>query len=84
MTIPALTTSSQSGPSGEIAKVNMYKYKEVSDSEVIWAAFLAAEQTFDNTVIEYTDGKQNSQCDAISNVTIKSGKVNTIQVSQGK
>lgn len=80
MTITAKTTSSMSGPSGDLTKVNMYKYKTVSDNEVIFAAFLA-EQTFgSDAIIEYTDGSKTSQSTSAANLTIKGGKVNTIQV----
>ncbi len=70
------------GPSGDLEKVSMYKYKTVADSEVIWAAFLADQTFADDALIEYTDGKQSFQSNAISKVAIKGGKVNSIQVAQ--
>ena len=82
MTITANTKSSMSGGASDLAKVSMYKYKTVSDKEVIWAAFLA-EQTFDaDAVIEYSDGSKTSQSNAAAGLTIKGGKVNSIQVKK--
>lgn len=81
MTISALVTSSQSGPSGDISKVKMYKYKTVSDDEVIWAAFLADQTLAVDAVIEYSDGSNTFTSQAAAGIVIKGGKVNTIYVN---
>lgn len=81
MTISALVTSSQSGPSGDISKVKMYKYKTVSDDEVIWAAFLADQTLAVDAVIEYSDGSNTFTSQDAAGIVIKGGKVNTIYVN---
>lgn len=82
MAIPALVTSSQSGPSGDIAKVKMYKYKTVSDDEVIWAAFLADQTLPGDAVIEYSDGSNTFTSQAAAGIAIIGGKVNTISIDK--